>query len=69
MKVFEMYEQNEKKPIFLKAIMNYFPCEMVASACAALMMSIKEQYPNSDDKLLLIKEMGITLLRSPPKKN
>jgi hypothetical protein len=64
-----MYEANEKKPIFLKGIINYFPSEMIASATTTLMISIKDHYPNIDDKLLLIKEMGITLLRSPPKKN
>jgi hypothetical protein len=64
-----MYEQNEKKPIFLKAIMNYFPSEMIASATTTLMMSIKDHFKDNDDKLLLIKEMGLTLLRSPPKKN
>jgi len=32
------------------------------------MMSIKEHYPSNDDQLILIKEMGITFLRSPPKK-
>ena len=68
-KVYEMYEANEKKPIFLKGIINYFPSEMIASATTTLMMSIKDHYPNTDDKLLLIKEMGLTLLRSPPKKN
>jgi len=33
------------------------------------MLSIKDHFPNVDDKLLLIKEMGLTLLKSPPKKN
>ncbi len=64
-----MYEKNEKKPIFLKAIMNYFPSEMIASATTTMMMSIKDHFPASDDKLLLIKELGLTLIRSPPKKN
>lgn len=49
--------------------MNYFPSEIIASATTVLMMSIKDHFIEIDDKLLLIKEMGLTLLRSPPKKN
>mmetsp|Transcript_11178 Transcript_11178/g.11250 ORF Transcript_11178/g.11250 Transcript_11178/m.11250 type:complete len:119 (+) Transcript_11178:1197-1553(+) len=64
-----MYEKNEKKPIFLKSIISYFPSELIASATTTLMMSIKDHYTDVDDKLLLIKEMGIALLRKPPKKN
>mmetsp|Transcript_3298 Transcript_3298/g.2247 ORF Transcript_3298/g.2247 Transcript_3298/m.2247 type:complete len:168 (+) Transcript_3298:1260-1763(+) len=33
------------------------------------MLSIKDHYPDVDDRLQIIKEMGITLLRTPPKKN
>lgn len=69
MKVYELYEQNEKKPIFLKSIIAYFPSEIVASATTAMMSSIKEHYTDVDDKLVIIKELGLTLIRSPPKKN
>jgi hypothetical protein len=68
-KVYELYEQNEKKPIFLKSIIAYFPSEIVASATTAMMNSIKEHYPDIKDRLILIKELGLTLIRSPPKKN
>lgn len=68
-KVFDLYEKNEKKPIYLKCIVNYFPSELIASATTTLIMCIKDHYTDSDEKLMLIKEMGITLLRSPPKKN
>lgn len=68
-KVFELYESNPKKAIYLKCIIQYFPSEIVASATTAMIMQIKDNFPSDSDKLLLIKEMGVTLLRSPPKKN
>ena len=34
-----------------------------------MIMQIRDNYPSEGDKLVLIKEMGLTLLRSPPKKN
>lgn len=68
-KVFDLYEKNEKKPIYLKSIVNYFPSELIASATTTLIMCIKDHYSNTDEKLMLIKEMGLALLRSPPKKN
>ena len=68
-KVFDLYEKNEKKPIFLKSILAYFPSEIIASASTALMMAIKEHYTDPNEKLILIKEMGMAFLRAPPKKN
>ena len=34
-----------------------------------MMMCIKDFYPDNNDKLKLIKELGLTLLKTPPKKN
>lgn len=68
-KVYELYEANPKKAIYLKSIIRYFPSEMIASATTTMINAIKEHYTAEEDKLLLIKELGMTLLRSPPKKN
>jgi len=65
-----MYEANPKKAIYLKSIIRYFPSEMIASATTTtLLPAIKEHFVSEDDRLMLIKELGMTLLRSPPKKN
>ena len=69
-KVYELYEANPKKAIYLKSIIRYFPSEMIASATTTtLLPAIKEHFVSEDDRLMLIKELGMTLLRSPPKKN
>jgi hypothetical protein len=68
-KVYELYEANPKKAIYLKSIIRYFPAEMIASATTTIINAIKDHYISEDDRLVLIKEMGLTLLRSPPKKN
>lgn len=68
-KVYELYEANPKKAIYLKSIIRYFPSEMIASATTTMITAIKEHFINEDDRLILIKELGLTLLRSPPKKN
>jgi len=68
-KVYELYEANPKKAIYLKSIIRYFPSEMIASATTTMMTAIKEHFVTDDDRLVLIKELGMTLLRSPPKKN
>ena len=68
-KVYELYEANPKKVIYLKSIIRYFPSEMIASATTTIMTAIKEHFLSEDERLVLIKEMAMTLLRSPPKKN
>ena len=68
-KVYEMYEANPKKAIYLKSIIRYFPSELIASATSTIIGAIKDHFITEDDRLTLIKEMGLTLLRSPPKKN
>jgi len=69
MALWDLYSKHTKKPIFLKAIIKYFPSEIIASATTTLAHTIKEDFKdNVDDQLLLIKELGIALLRSPPKK-
>lgn len=42
---------------------------MMASATTTLIKAIKEHYIDENDKLILVKELALTLLRSPPKKN
>ena len=34
-----------------------------------MLMCIKDHFTNESDKLRLIKELGLTLLKTPPKKN
>ena len=69
MKCYELYEANPKKAVYLKSIMRYFPSEMIASATTTMMTAIKDHFIAEEDRLPLIKELGMTLLRSPPKKN
>lgn len=64
-----MYESNPKKAIYLKSIIRYFPSELIASATSTMIAAIKDHFVTEDDRLSLIKELGLTLLRSPPKKN
>ena len=68
-RVYELYEANPKKAIYLKSIIRYFPAELIASATSTLIAAIKDHFLSEEDKLPLIKEMGMTLLNSPPKKN
>lgn len=69
-KVFDLYEKAEfKRAIFLQSIFRYFPAEIIASATTTMIMCIKEHYTSDKDKLRLIKELGLTLLKNPPKKN
>jgi len=49
--------------------MRYFPSEIIASATTTMIMCIKEHFTEEKDKLRLIKELGLTLLKCPPKKN
>lgn len=68
--VFEMYDNSKyKRVVFLQSIIRYFPSEIIASATTTMLQCIKEHYPKDSDKLKLIKELGLTLLKSPPKKN
>lgn len=67
-KVFDIYEKNPKKAIYLKSIIQYFPSEIIASAATTLMLSIKDDYKSNDDQLVIIREMGVSFLRTPPKK-
>jgi len=65
-----MFEKSKsKKAVFLESIIKYFPSEIIASATTTMMMCIKDFYPDNNDKLRLIKELGVTLLKTPPKKN
>jgi hypothetical protein len=65
-----MYSNNKKHAVFLKAIIRYFPSEIVSVAVGVLAKSIKNDFEGRiDDQLLLIKELGLALLRQPPKKN
>jgi len=68
-KVWEMYEANAKKVIYLKSIIRYFPSDMIASATTTIISAIKDHFVSEDERLVLIREMGMTLMRSPPKKN
>ena len=69
--MYDLYNNNSKKhAIFLKSIIRYFPSDIVSVAVTVLAMSIKNDFDGRiDDQLLLIKELGLALLRKPPKKN
>jgi len=49
--------------------MRHFPSEIIASATTTMILCIKDHYPKEKDRMILIKELGLTLLKSPPKKN
>jgi len=68
--VYEMYETSKHKhPIILQSIIRYFPCDIIASATTTMLLCIKDNHPKDRDTLILLKELGLTLLKSPPKKN
>ncbi len=68
--VWALYTGNNKHAQFLKAIIRYFPAEIISVAVTIITLSIKNDYAAKvDDQLMLIKELGLCLLRSPPKKN
>lgn len=65
-----MYENSKNKhPIILQSIIRYFPSEIIASATTTMLLCIKDNHPKDRDTLVLLKELGLTLLKSPPKKN
>jgi len=49
--------------------MRYFPSEIIASATTTMLLCIKDHFPRDKDCLILLKELGLTLLKTPPKKN
>lgn len=53
----------------MQSIIRHFPSEIIASATTTMIVCIKEHYKKNKDQLRLIKELGLTLLKSPPKKN
>lgn len=67
---FDLYEKSKyKRAIYLQSIIRYFPSEIIASATTTMLACIKDHFPAEKDRLRLIKELGLTLLNSPPKKN
>jgi len=68
--VWALYQANEKHAIFLKSIIRYFPSDIISVAVGVIQGSIKTDFANRvDDQLVLIKELGLALLRCPPKKS
>jgi hypothetical protein len=68
--VFELYQASKyKRAIFLQSIIRHFPSNQIASATTMMLSCIKEHFTSEKDRLILIKELGLTLLNSPPKKN
>ena len=65
-----MYDSSKSKhPIILQSIMRYFPSDIIASATTTMLLCIKDHFPSDKDALILLKELGLTLLKTPPKKN
>lgn len=68
--VFEMYEKSDhKRAIFLQSIIRHFSSEIISSATTTMIMCIRDYYTDNKDRLRLLKELGLTLLKQPPKKN
>jgi len=67
-KVFTLFQANPKKLIYLKCIIKYFPPEIVSQTVTTLIQTIKDCY-QGDDRIQLVKEMGVQLIRQPPKKS
>jgi uncharacterized protein YeeX (DUF496 family) len=68
--VWTLYGASKKHAIFLKSIIRYFPADIISVAVGVIMQSIKTDFEGRvDDQLLVIKELGLCLLRCPPKKN
>jgi len=68
--IYDMYDKSKyKRAIFLQSIIRYFPSEIIASATTTLIMCINDHYPGEASRLQLVKELGLTLLKTPPKKN
>ncbi len=68
--VWNMFSNNPKHAIFLKCIIRYFPSEIISVAVGVIQGSIKTDFAGKvDDQLVLIKELGLALLRCPPKKS
>ena len=65
-----MYDSSKvKHAIILQSIFRYFPSEIIASATTTMLNCVNEHYDRTKDKILLFKELGLALIRSPPKKN
>ena len=65
-----MYTKETKHAQFLKAIIRYFPADIISVAVTIITLSIKNDFAAKvDDQCMLIKELGLCLLRCPPKKN
>jgi hypothetical protein len=68
--VWELYGKSEKHSVFLKSIIKYFPATIVSSAATTLLNACRDDYGNDcDAQLTVIKELGMTMLRNPPKKD
>ena len=67
--VWELYGKSEKHSVFLKSIIKYFPSPIVSAATTTLLASTREDFADCDHQLIVIKEMGMALLRTPPKKD
>lgn len=80
--IWAIYTNHPKHAIFLKSIIRYFPSEIISVTVQIMINSINTDFAvdleetnlvvknkKVDDQLTLIKELGLALLRAPPKKN
>jgi len=68
--VYDLYENSKQKhAIFLQSIIRHFPSDIIASATTTMIGCIRDHYTAEKDRLQLIKELGLTLLKTPPKKS
>ena len=80
--IWQLYQNHPKHAIFLKSIIRYFPSEIISVTVQIMINSISTDFAGNlesadeikrkkaiDDQLMLIKELGLALLRCHPKKN
>jgi len=68
--VWAVYSNSPKHPAFLRGIIRYFPSEIISVTVGIMINTIKTDYEDkNDDQCMLIKELVLALLRTPPKKN
>jgi len=70
--IWAVYTNSPKHAIFLKSIIKHFPSEIISVTITIMIVSIRDDFGKPeqiDDQLSLVKELGFTLLRCPPKKS
>lgn len=64
--IIKLYNANQKKMIFLRAIIDYYPPTYIQKYAEDMLAEIKQF--ELDDRLQLVKSLGIALIRSKPRR-